>query len=86
MALLGWGGFTWKRAEDALVVARATADQIDKLELKMAERYLTKADFELSMDRLFGTLDRFEQKLDYHVVEQDQYIKRLKNKLQKDLD
>ena len=81
-ALLGWGGFTWKRAEDALFAARAAADQVDRVELKMAEKYLTKQEFELSMERLFGSLDRFEEKLDYHVYEQDRNIKNLKNRLQ----
>ena len=81
-ALLGWGGFTWRRAEDALLAARAAADQVDRVELKMAEKYLTKQEFELSMERLFGTLDRFEEKLDYHVYEQDRNIKNLKSRLQ----
>jgi len=81
-ALLGWGGFTWRRAEDALFAARAAADQVDRVELKMAEKYLTKQEFELSMERLFGILDRFEEKLDYHVYEQERNIKNLKNRLQ----
>ena len=81
-ALLGWGGFTWKKAEDAMFAARAAADQVDRVELKMAEKYLTKQEFELTMERLFGTLDRFEEKLDYHVYEQDRNIKSLKNRLQ----
>jgi len=81
-ALLGWGGFTWRRAEDALFAARAAADQVDRVELKMAEKYLTKQEFELSIERLFGILDRFEEKLDYHVYEQERNIKNLKNRLQ----
>jgi hypothetical protein len=81
-ALLGWGGFAWKKAEDAMLAARAAADQVDRVELKMAEKYLTKQEFEITMERLFGTLARFEEKLDYHVHEQDQSIKRLKRKLQ----
>jgi hypothetical protein len=82
-ALLGWGSFTWKKAEDALIQARATADQIDKLELKVAETYLTKQDFEHSMERLFKTLTRFEDKLDYHVYQQDERIQGLKDRLRK---
>lgn len=77
-ALLGWGGFTWRRAESAIMEARQAADKTDKLELKVAEHYLTKKEFELSMDRLFKTLARFEEKLDYHVYDQDQVIKRLR--------
>ena len=85
-AILGWGGFTWRKAEDAMNQVRITADQIDKLELKVAEHYLTKADFELSMDRLFKTLARFEEKLDYHVYEQDRRINDLHGKLHKHED
>jgi len=81
-ALLGWGGFTWKKAEDAMFTARAAAEQVDRVELKMAEKYLTKQEFELSMERLFGILARFEEKLDYHVYEQDKNIRSLKRRLQ----
>lgn len=86
-ALMGWGGFTWKKAEEALTQARQTSDQIDKLELKVAEHYLTKADFELSMNRLFKTLARFEEKLDYHVYNQEERIAELRGRLkEKDHD
>ena len=44
-AIIGWGGFTWKRAEDAIVMARQASDQVDRVELKMAENYLTKQEF-----------------------------------------
>jgi len=80
-ALLGWGRFTWKKAEEALTAAQATADQIDKLELKVAETYVTKTDFDHYMDRLFKTLSRFEDKLDYHVYQQDERIQDLKSRL-----
>lgn len=80
-ALLGWGGFTWRRAEQALLEARSATDLTEKLELKVAETYLTKHDFELSMERLFKTLARFEDKLDYHVYQQDERISELKGRL-----
>lgn len=80
-AVLGWGGFTWKRAEQALDAANAAADATDKLELKLAEKYLTKDEFEYSMDRLFKTLGRFEEKLDYHVFNQAQDIQGLRSRL-----
>ena len=70
-ALLGWGGFTWKRAEDAFLQARMAADAVDRLELKLAEKYLTKEDFNATMERLFGVIERIEEKIDYHVYEQD---------------
>jgi hypothetical protein len=80
-ALLGWGTFAWKRAEDALLAARTASGQTEKLELKVAETYLTKREFELSMERLFSTLSRFEDKLDYHVYQQDERINDLKDRL-----
>lgn len=80
-AVLGWGGFTWRRAEQALDAAHAAADATDKLELKLAEKYLTKDEFESQMERLFKTLARFEEKLDYHVYGQAQDINKLRNKL-----
>ena len=80
-ALLGWGGLTWKKAENALLEARQAVDKTDKLELKVAENYLTKKEFELSMERLFKTLARFEEKLDYHVYQQDERIADLKGRL-----
>ena len=84
--LLGWGGVTWKKAENAMLEARLATDRTDKLELKVAENYLTKKEFEHSMDRLFKTLARFEEKLDYHVSEQEHTIKRLRSQLSKDND
>ena len=81
-ALLGWGGMTWKRSGEALDAARRASSGVDRVELKMAEQYLTKKEFELSMERLFNTLARFEEKLDYHVYEQDQNIRKLKSDLE----
>lgn len=80
-AVLGWGGFTWRRAEQALDAAHAAADATDKLELKLAEKYLTKDEFEAQMERLFKTLARFEEKLDYHVYGQAKNIQYLGQKL-----
>ena len=82
-ALLGWGGFTWRRAEDALTTARHALDTTARVELKLAEQYVTRKDFDLAFDRLFKTLARFEEKLDYHVRVQDQDIRALRHKLSK---
>lgn len=82
-ALIGWGGLTWKKTENALLEARQANDKTDKLELKIAENYLTKKEFELNMERLFKTLARFEEKLDYHVYQQDERISELKGRLRK---
>lgn len=82
-AALGWGGFTWRRAEQAIDIARAAADATDKLELKLAEKYLSKEEFEITMDRLFKTLGRLEEKLDFHVFNQTQNAVDLRHKLSK---
>lgn len=82
-AMLGWGGFTWRRAESAMETAMKAHDSVDRLELKLAEKYLTKEDFEAQMDRLFKTLARFEEKLDYHVYAQAKDINALRHKLKK---
>lgn len=86
--MIGWGGFTWKRAEEALVQARAAADKVDHVELKMAENYLTKQEFELYMTRLFSTLGEMKdgmkyltERVDFHVHEQANESKELRRKL-----
>ncbi len=86
--MIGWGGFTWRRAEEALTQARAAADKVDSVELKMAENYLTKQEFEIYMDRLFGTLSEMKdgmkyitERVDYHVMEQAIESKELRRKL-----
>ena len=86
--MIGWGGFTWKRSEEALAQARAAADKVDNVELKMAEKYLTKQEFETYMDRLFGTLGEMKdgmkyitERVDYHVMEQAIESKELRRRL-----
>lgn len=81
--MLGWGGFTWRRAETAHEAAAKASDNVDKLELKLAENYLTKVDFENQMERLFKILSRLEEKLDYHVYSQTQDMRTLRNRLSK---
>jgi len=87
-ALLGWGGFTWKRAEDAMITARRASDLATKVELKVAENYLSKKEFELYMDRLFSTLAEMKdgmqyltERVDYHVSEQAKESKRLRDQV-----
>ena len=79
--VLGWGAFTWRRSEYAVSLAQRAAAQSDRLELKVAELYLTKKDFELAMERLFSTLHRFEEKLDFHVYEQERHLQSMRNRL-----
>lgn len=87
-ALLGWGGFTWKRAEDALFAARNASDLANRVELKVAENYLSKKEFEIYMDRLFGTLAEMKdgmqyltERVDYHVTEQAKESKQLRDQV-----
>jgi len=86
--MLGWGGFTWRKAEAALERAERAADKTDQLELKMAEHYLTKKDFELHMDRLFSVLHEMKdgmgyltERVDYHVSEQASESKELRDEI-----
>ena len=67
-AVLGWGSFTWRRADKALDSAERANDRTDKLELKVAENYLSKAEFQQRMDELFSTLTRFENKIDNLII------------------
>ena len=84
-AVLGWGGFTWRRAEDAITAAIKAGDRVDRLEVKIAENYLTKVEFQAYMDRLFETLGEMKagqqylaERVDFHVTEQAGEAKALK--------
>lgn len=86
--VMGWGTFTWRKAESALDKAERVADRTDRLELKIAEQYLTKRDFELQMDRLFGVLSEMKdgmgyltERVDFHVSEQASETKQLRAEL-----
>lgn len=79
--VIGWAGFTWRKAEQALTQSEQVSDKVDKVELKMAENYLTKKDFELSMERLFKGFERLEKKIDFHVYDQATNIRELKHRL-----
>lgn len=89
-SMLGWGGFTWKRAEEALTQSRQATDKIDSVELKMAEHYLSKKEFESNMSRLFSTLGEMKdgmqyltERVDYHVSEQARESRGLKNEVER---
>ena len=89
-SMLGWGGFTWKRAEEALTQSRQATDKIDSVELKMAEHYLSKKEFESYMNRLFGTLGEMKdgmqyltERVDYHVSEQARESRGLKSEVER---
>jgi len=89
-AVLGWGGFTWRKAEDAITHAIKAADRVDRLEVKIAENYLTKQEFQAYMDRLFETLGEMKngmhyltERVDYHVTEQAGESKQLKAEIKR---
>ena len=89
-AVLGWGGFTWRKAEDAITHAIKAADRVDRLEVKIAENYLTKQEFQAYMDRLFETLGEMKnnmhyvtERIDFHVTEQAGESKQLKAEIER---
>lgn len=89
-AVLGWGGFTWRRSEEAITQAIKAGDRVDRLEVKMAENYLTKDEFQAGIDRLFLTLGEMKggmqyltERVDYHVTEQAGESKHLKSEIER---
>ena len=87
-AILGWMGFTWRRAEAALERAERVADKVDRVELKMAEDYLTKKDFSDGLAQVMGTLSEMKggmqyltERVDYHVTEQAGESRELRAKI-----
>jgi hypothetical protein len=78
---MSWGTFTWRKSEQAMDIAKQVFSKTDRLELKLAEKYLTKDDFELQMARLFVTLDRLEHKLDTRLVEHANEIRSINSSL-----
>ena len=57
-----------------------TDRRIDAIELKMAERYLTKDEFNRRWDTLIKVLMRLEDKVDAHVSEDQIKIDQIKRK------
>ena len=88
--VMGWGSFVWKKAEAAIEKAERVSDRTDRLEVKLAENYLTKREFELQMDRMFGVLSEMKdgmgyltERVDYHVSEQAGESKALKAEIRR---
>jgi hypothetical protein len=79
--VISWGSFTWRRSEYAVDVAKKSFEKTDKLELKLAEQYLTKSDFDAHMARLFVTLDRLEAKMDTRMTEHTFELKAIYSRL-----
>ena len=89
-AVLGWGGFTWRKAEDAITRAIQTSDRVDRLEVKIAENYLTKQELQAYMDRMFETLGEMKggmqyltERVDFHVSEQAGESRELKAEIER---
>ena len=89
-SVLGWGALTWRKSEQAKDVAEQALHKIERVELKMAEDYLSKKEFEASMDRLFDNLKEIKadmkyitERVDYHVEEQAGEVRELKRQLEK---
>ena len=53
-ALLGWGAYVTKRTDTALHRAQQAQDAVDRIELKVAEHYVTKNEFAATVERLQG--------------------------------
>lgn len=54
--------------------------RMDRLELKVAENYVTKEEFREQFKALFVTLARLEDKIDAHVSEEPLKIESIKRK------
>lgn len=75
--ILGSYGFIFRKID-------SIDNRIDKLELKVAETYVTKEDMEKEFNYLFNTLRRMEEKIDAHIFGDYQQINRLKQKYHND--
>ena len=60
--------------------AESIDSRIDKLEVKLAETYVTKADLRLEFDRMGAVFSRLEDKIDAHVSEEPARIQKMKSK------
>ena len=72
-AVLGLFGIMYKKGE-------ATDGRLDRLEVKVAETYLTKEEYYRSVEQLLGALTRLEDKVDAHVSEDPCKIDKIKRK------
>ncbi len=54
--------------------------RLDQLELKVAEKYITKHDFKNHQTILYQTLTRLEDKIDAHMSEDQTKINHIKRK------
>lgn len=71
--MLGFFGVAFRKID-------ATDARMDRLELKVAENYVTKEEFREQFKQLFTTLARLEDKIDAHVSEEPHKIESIKRK------
>lgn len=90
---LGWGGFTWRRSEQAYQAAGKAADMVDKLEIKLAERYVTKIELKDNLQTITDELARMREDMNkYFELAREQnretldQIKRAINRLEDKVD
>lgn len=86
-SVLGWGAMTWRKSEQAKEVAEQALHKIDSVELKVAEEYITKRDFEQTMGRLFDSISEMKadvkhlsERMDFHVNDQAAEIRKLRER------
>lgn len=72
-ALLSLFGVSFRKID-------AADRRMDQLELKVAERYVTKEEFRQQFTELFRVLARLEDKIDAHVSEERVKIDAIKRK------
>lgn len=72
-AILGGAGFLMRRIDNV-------DEKIDRLELKVAEFYVTKDTLFRMFDRLDSNLTRMEEKLDAHVFEDPRLLEQIRKK------
>ena len=72
-ALLSLFGVSFRKID-------AADRRMDQLELKVAEKYVTKEEFRQQFSELFRVLARLEDKIDAHVSEEALKIQAIKKK------
>lgn len=89
-SVLGWGAMTWRKSEQAKDVAERALHKVDAVELKVAEDYISKRDFQQSIDRLFDSISEMKadikyvsERVDFHVSDQAGEVAELRKKLSK---
>ena len=62
-SVLGRSTFTFKRSKEAKAVAEMALQKIDTVELNVVEDYITKHDFQGTMNRLLDSMSKIKKTL-----------------------